>query len=181
MGTRRRVMVDLTSREIQCVDGAKWPSLAASVVSRGRGRERGTDAPSLSIAHEGDEGEPRHSRPAEHPPTPVHLFSNSSTSMAHGPACEIPTPQALLPLCLSSVSSSSSPRRPQGNPEPEPGTRTRTTHTGPHALQNTTLTMLPRMYTCSSWDTRPSRAVTVISRRAMLSESSAVGGRVWNG
>jgi hypothetical protein len=29
------------------------------------------------------------------------------------------------------------------------------------------------MYTCSSCDTRPSRAVTVISRRAMFSESSA--------
>ena len=33
--------------------------------------------------------------------------------------------------------------------------------------------MLPLMYTCSSCDTRPSRAVTVISRRAMFSESSA--------
>lgn len=36
------------------------------------------------------------------------------------------------------------------------------------------LTMLPRMYTCSSWDTRPSRAVTVISRIAIFRQSSAV-------
>ena len=34
--------------------------------------------------------------------------------------------------------------------------------------------MLPLIYTCSSCDTRPSRAVTVISRKAMLSESSAI-------
>lgn len=37
------------------------------------------------------------------------------------------------------------------------------------------------MYTCSSCDTRPSRAVTVISRRAMLSESSAVVRRAGQG
>jgi len=33
--------------------------------------------------------------------------------------------------------------------------------------------MLPRMYTCSSCDTRPSLAVTVISLSDMFSESSA--------
>ena len=37
--------------------------------------------------------------------------------------------------------------------------------------------MLPLMYTCSNCDTRPSRAVTVISLSAMFSESSAVW---WN-
>jgi hypothetical protein len=73
------------------------------------------------------------------------------------------------------ISATSDHQHPR-DPSSEKGDLVNATHIGAFASISGTmknLTIDPRMYTCSSWETRPSRPVTVISRREMLRVSSA--------